>query len=208
MYAPLPANYIRTTLDGDITDTDLTMTVSSVSGWPTITNDDYFYLVLVRATDATKEIVKVTAFDATTKVATIERAADGTIANTFCDGDRVEMWVTRALLLELAALPNLTLGTPSVVSNTATISIQVNDHPDNLTYTSLRMWLIDDNTNPNDVTLSVPTGGDTSVEWTVITDSSGAYSHSITHTGSSTTWYLAIEVDGRVYITDAITLGS
>jgi len=94
----LMANYISTTLNGAILAGDLAMTLTSVTGLPTITtaNGKHTYLELQQvATPANREIVKVT--DITGSVLTIVRAQDGTSALGFADGDRVRMTITRIL---------------------------------------------------------------------------------------------------------------
>ncbi len=74
-------NNAATTLSGAINDTQTTITVTSSSGFPTLTAGQYFYCTMYELSGSTEiniEIVKVTATTGATW--TIERATDNTIA--------------------------------------------------------------------------------------------------------------------------------
>ncbi len=82
MGAQLFANFIETTLAADITDVATSLTLTSDSGFPTISggSGDWFMMVLVDSTNA-PEIVKCTARTGTT--CTITRAQEGTSARAW-----------------------------------------------------------------------------------------------------------------------------
>lgn len=98
-------NFARAIIAEDaITTTETDITVSSVLGFPIISStNEYFYLVLVRATDGYKEIVKVTEVDTANKVLTVVRHQDNTNPQAFSRNDRVELWVTAGLLEDYRA---------------------------------------------------------------------------------------------------------
>lgn len=100
----LLGNFVSTTLASDINDSVLAMTVTSVTGMPTPTGTQYFYLVLqkVSATDI-REIVKCTNVDAGTKVLTIVRSQEGTDPLAWTAADtRVKLNITAATLEDIA----------------------------------------------------------------------------------------------------------
>jgi len=95
-------NYIRTTIVGTVSKNDTTFDVSSVDTFPSISNGDYFYLVLVRLSDGAMEIVKVTQITITnSKTLTVTRAQEGSLALDFTSGDRAELWLTAGALNDL-----------------------------------------------------------------------------------------------------------
>ena len=98
------ANNAATTLAGDITDSDLTLTVATGTGslFPSPSAGQQFHVTLVRASDSATEIVRVTA--RTTDSFTIVRAQESTSAKAFVTGDKVELRVTNA---GLANFPQL-----------------------------------------------------------------------------------------------------
>ncbi len=91
------ANYVRTTIATATVAVDAT-TFDATDGtvFPALGAGDYFYLVLVRASDNAKEIVKVT--DVTTDTLTVVRAQESTTALALTAGDRCEVWLTAAAL--------------------------------------------------------------------------------------------------------------
>ncbi len=100
------ANYVRKTIAnvGGIADDATSVTLNAVTGLPTLTAGDWFYLVLVRLSDMAVEIVKVTAVNTTTKACTIVRSQDGTGPYAFAQNDRAELWVTSGTLSDIIAM--------------------------------------------------------------------------------------------------------
>ena len=98
------ANNAATTLAGDITDSDLTLTVATGTGslFPSPAAGQQFNVTLVRTSDSATEIVRVTA--RTTDSFTIVRAQESTSAKAFVTGDKIELRVTNA---GLANFPQL-----------------------------------------------------------------------------------------------------
>lgn len=90
MTSRVHANRIRTTLSSSITDSDTSMVVASVTGFPSISSGIVYRLTLVSGTDI--EIVEVTAASSTTL--TITRAQESTTAAAFPSGALVELRVT------------------------------------------------------------------------------------------------------------------
>lgn len=109
-------NYLKTTIAdaGGINGSQTTMQPASTAGWPTLGVGDYFYATLVKVSSAQYEIVKVTSYTSTT--ATIERAADGTAALTLVQGDEIQLWPTRAMLLDMIAEVNTAITTVNLVT--------------------------------------------------------------------------------------------
>jgi hypothetical protein len=93
------SNYFKTTLSATVATGASTIDVRSVSGLPTITGSEYYYLTITRASDNAKEIVKVTSLS--TLELTVTRAQDSTTALAFAVGDKVELLVVSALLDDL-----------------------------------------------------------------------------------------------------------
>ena len=85
-------NNASSTLASGITDTDLSLSVSTGDGnlFPTLTGSDIFLVTLSGTVGY--EIVKVTA--RSTDTFTIVRAQEGTTAKAFAMGDKVEMLIT------------------------------------------------------------------------------------------------------------------
>lgn len=97
--AQLFANNVSTKLDASIQSTDTSMTVWSSAGMPTLGAGDYFLLTLVALTDGSEttwEIVKVTAVVGNTL--TIERSQEGTVAQFWAGGTKVEARLTAGSL--------------------------------------------------------------------------------------------------------------
>lgn len=91
------SNNASTTLNGGISDSDLTITVVDASVFPVIAAPDYTYVTLLSATAI--EIVKVT--DITGNVLTVLRAQDNTSASAFSSADKCEARICAALLADL-----------------------------------------------------------------------------------------------------------
>ncbi|MEA2037049.1 MAG: hypothetical protein U9O94_06045 [Nanoarchaeota archaeon] len=90
------SNNAATFIIGNITDTDTSITVDNVSGFPALTAVDYFYATLQE--DSFHEIIKVT--DVTGDVLTCERGVDGTAALAFTSGSALEIRVNTAMLAD------------------------------------------------------------------------------------------------------------
>lgn len=86
-------NNASSLLASNISSTDTSLTITSGTGglFPALATGDYFYATLVNTT-SNIEIVKVTARADDTF--TILRAQEGTIAQVFSAGSRVELRVT------------------------------------------------------------------------------------------------------------------
>ena len=107
------ADKAATTITGDIAADATSVTVSSVSGFPTITGaGDYFYATIERVNDTTTyEVVKVTNLSSTTY--TIDRSVES--SSTFSAGD------TFALRLNEHALVDPSLLQAGITTNTLTV---------------------------------------------------------------------------------------
>lgn len=93
-------NNYATTLAAQINETDTTIVVTH--GLPALANGEYFLLTLFNKTGVTEsnwEIVKVTSTGVSGGTTlTIERAQEGTNANPFVAGTKVEMRLTAGSL--------------------------------------------------------------------------------------------------------------
>ena len=97
------SNNFSTFLSGNITASDTTITLQSVSGLPTLGAGDYTYLTIDSDTvSPTLEIVKVTAVNTGTGEITVTRAQDGTTASSFSSGAKVELRLTAVLLNDVS----------------------------------------------------------------------------------------------------------
>ncbi len=84
-------NNVSTTLAADITASSVSLTVTDGNRFPTLTSGQYFYATLVAPTGAL-EIVKVAS--RVGNVLSIARAQEGTAAQAFPSGARIDMRVT------------------------------------------------------------------------------------------------------------------
>lgn len=193
------ANYCSTTLAANVGAADLSMLVSTDPGFPSLGAGDWFYLVIVRNSDAAKEIVKVTAG---TTTLTVERAQESTTALDFLVGDVVQLWVTAQTLNDLVAVPSIAM-TVSGGALSKSVACQVNKTGNFI----IRAWLVDGAAITDQQTLRPPDGSSV-VQWEKITDAAGLATFTVTHTGSSQTWYMCAAVGGEVQISDAITMGT
>lgn len=95
-------NFARTTVaDTTLSAAATAVTLTSVTGMPTLAASNWTYFVLTRLSDNGTEIVKCTALDTSTKIATIVRAQGGTTAKAFSLGDRIENFVVADALNDL-----------------------------------------------------------------------------------------------------------
>lgn len=167
------ANFIKTTLAEDLTAGETDVDITSATGLPTISGDEYFYLTFIRASDNATEVVKVTAVAGTTL--TVTRAQDSTSAITFSDGDTVALSNVAALLTDIQSeivtqLDKLSFADAGAtdhqdVTETNTIAKISSDNSDQVlislgagTYT-----FVDDHTVPVGVTLRFEGGAQLSV---------------------------------------------
>ncbi|RLB68898.1 MAG: hypothetical protein DRH04_06115 [Deltaproteobacteria bacterium] len=91
------ANFVQTSLAKAINEYQTAIEVNSTQGFPSLESpDDYFYAVLIRLQDNSKEIVKVTSYS--NNVCNVERAQEGTTGLTFNQGDTFALYVTAASL--------------------------------------------------------------------------------------------------------------
>lgn len=96
-------NFAATTLSAGITNSQTSVAVVDGSGMPSPSGDDFFMLVLATAvTEATREVVKVTARSGNNL--TIVRAQEGTVASAFNSGDKAELRETASILNSLAGM--------------------------------------------------------------------------------------------------------
>ena len=96
--AVLYANNARSTLAASITASQTALTVAPGDGglFPYPAGGDVFYATLANQTESATEIVRVNARSADTF--TVVRGQDGTSAQAWAAGDKVELRLTRALL--------------------------------------------------------------------------------------------------------------
>jgi len=95
-------NFARTTIaDATLSAAATSVTLTSVTGMPALTASNWTYFVLTRLSDNGTEIVKCTALDTSTKIATITRAQGGTTAKAFTLGDRIENFIVADSLDDL-----------------------------------------------------------------------------------------------------------
>jgi hypothetical protein len=94
-------NNAATTLSASITNSQTSITVTTGGGalFPSLTGSQYFYCTFENTAGTVREIVKVTA--RSTDTFTIVRAQDGTSAQAFSSGDKVEL---RVVALEMNSL--------------------------------------------------------------------------------------------------------
>ena len=90
-------NNVASTITTTITASDVGIAVASGTGalFPTLTTGDYFYATLI-STGGTQEVVRVSARVGDTM--TIARGQDGTTAQSFASGSRIEMRVNVAAI--------------------------------------------------------------------------------------------------------------
>jgi hypothetical protein len=96
------ANNATSTIVGAVSSSDVGITVTAGTGalFPALGAGDYFYATLVSA-GGTREIVKVTA--RATDAMTIVRGQEGTTAQSFAAGSRLELRVTAASITDMIA---------------------------------------------------------------------------------------------------------
>ena len=102
--AQLFANNAATQLSLSVQAADTVLPVTSTASFPSLGVGDFFLLTLVELTDGKEtgwEIVKATAFDATT--VTVVRAQEGTTARFWEGGTKVELRVTAGAFSELSS---------------------------------------------------------------------------------------------------------
>ena len=89
--------------------------------------------------------------------------------------------------------------TVSGTGNTRTVVIQT----DTAGRYSFRIWLVNDNADPDTITLNPPSGDATQTVWYRVTDSAGSLTFDVTHV-SADTWYPVAVLVGPVAIGDAL----
>jgi len=96
--AVLYTNNARSTLAASITASQTSLTVASGDGglFPHPANGDVFYATLANQSESAQEIVRVNARSVDTF--TVVRGQDGTSAQAWAAGDKVELRLTRAML--------------------------------------------------------------------------------------------------------------
>jgi len=93
-------NNAKTTLTASLSNSATSASVTSSSGFPSLSGSDYFYATLAEVLDdTTLEIVKVTAVSGTTW--TISRAQDNTTARSYSSGDKIELRASAGLFTDL-----------------------------------------------------------------------------------------------------------
>ena len=116
-------NNSSTTLSADIAADATSVTVESVTGFPSVANTDFFFATLEREADAnTKEVVKVTALS--TKTYTIDRSIS--TSATFSAGDKFEVRMTAEGLQDPSLLQaGITTNTLTVDAGSSTTDLTV-----------------------------------------------------------------------------------
>jgi len=94
------ANNVSTSIPAGISASQVSFSVNSTSGFPTLTTGDYFYATLFNQTGSI-EIVKVT--DVAGIVVTCVRGQDGTVPLAWIGSTQFEVRVTAQVLRELGA---------------------------------------------------------------------------------------------------------
>ena len=95
------ANNVSDTIVNPITDSQLTLIVSTIANWPVIGANDYLYATLQSSIGL--EIVRVTAINVGTSTFTIERGAQNSIPSVFAAGDTIELRLTSGLVVDVLA---------------------------------------------------------------------------------------------------------
>jgi len=90
-------NNATTTLSAGITDTATSISVTSISSFPSLAAGDHMYLTIVSVSNI--EVVKVTSVSVNTF--TCVRAQDNTTAASALSGDTIELRLTAAMLNDL-----------------------------------------------------------------------------------------------------------
>ena len=99
------ANNAKSTLSSTITDSATTITVSDGSGFPSPAEGEEFYATMVSGSPENNwEIVKVTA--RTGNDLTVVRGQEGTSAQGWVAGTKIEMRITAGIMDAIAALPS------------------------------------------------------------------------------------------------------
>lgn len=108
---------------------------------------------------------------------------------------------------ETAFLPSLQLTVGDVVSSSRVVSIQALMGGANYAQRMrINTWLTEDS-DVCGVSGNAPSGGyGNSNQQTLITDANGLVQVTIQNTVTQTTWYLCAEINGRVYVSGAISL--
>jgi len=171
------ANNAYATLAAGVASSDTSITLTSGQGarFPSLSGSDYFYATLID-TSNNLEIVKVTA--RASDVLTVTRGQESTTARAFVAGDRIELRVTAAGLVDATNIDNIlpdqtgnsgefltTDGTNSSwgvvdVTNASSLTTGTLDHARMDNGTTLRQWHI---VNKTATTLS--TAYNAYVEW-------------------------------------------
>lgn len=118
-------NNFVTTVAATFGSIDTTLQVTSTTGLPALTGDDYLLLTVYRLTgieEREHEVVKVTSWIG--NMLTVERAIEGAAASQFLAGDPVEARVTAGALTakaDLLALTQANVGLPNV-DNTSDVN--------------------------------------------------------------------------------------
>jgi hypothetical protein len=167
------ANFIKTTLAEDLSAGETDVDITSATGLPSISGDEYFYLTFIRASDNAQEVVKVTAVAGTTL--TVTRGQDSTTGITFSSGDTVVLANNAALLDDLrneivTQLDKISFADPGATDHqdaaeTNTIAKIASDNSDQVLITlgSGTYTFADDYTVPIGVTLRFEGGAQLSV---------------------------------------------
>ena len=103
---------------------DTTMTVSSIVGLPDVSaSGDYTVLTIVNEDTSALEYVRCTDLDTLTRVYTIERAQEGTLAQEFPLGASVRNFFTAGMFTELSESASSALKTSShTIDNTLSVA--------------------------------------------------------------------------------------
>jgi len=115
--AVLYSNNATTSLSSGITNSATSITVSSVSDFPSLSAGEYYFATLANVTNTKIEIVKVTSASSTTL--TVVRGQDGTAAVSFDSGDNFQLRVTAATL-DSATRTDVSITGGSVATSTIT----------------------------------------------------------------------------------------
>lgn len=196
------ANFLTGTVANAAASTANVIVVSSSANFPglQVTNADFFRLTLQRVSDGAREIIYVTNYVGAT--CQVTRAQESTSAMNISSGDGFRHQVTAGMLGGINSRDTLTLASPTGTATTVTIQVTASRAA-----TLAVHWRLIDAGTPSNTPTKVPPTGSFVVEGVKVTSAAGAIQFQFTNVGANRTWYLQLELDGAVYISEAINLG-
>jgi len=112
------SNNASTALSGAALSTDLTLALTSATGFPAPSSPDYYYATIANATNTAWEIVKVTGLSGTTL--TVIRAQDGTSAAGWPSGSIIEIRPVAQAMRDMQTNPNGPVNIANTTASTTT----------------------------------------------------------------------------------------